>query len=737
MISVPSHLLPSSGSRFLLLFFLLFCASLSLEAQTQFITYTVKRSETLTSIAKKFEMTRERLIKLNPDLKEGIVPGDILILPAFLQKKKNQKKIHTTHIVKPHETFFSIAVIYKTSEEKLLELNPSYAESDLQTGDVIKVPDAKKEETRKDDKKADKYFYHIVQPKETIWRICYKLGIDRAQLLKYNPKLKSGLKVDDTLTIPKDIIDPIENYHFHKVRPNESIESLATYYGVSQEQIMQVNKNLKYGIRPQVILKIPKHPEDRVNVEDISFVASSLATIHEKGVKITSPILDEVEKKDGSTKTKAHHNIQYTKETPTISDLTPTQPETTKGVITYKKLDTPSTTNTAYTPPPDHPPYLIKREIDLENTRTPFSYQTKNKRVRLAFMLPFFLKEYETGGFSQVKKASHDFALHFYSGARLAMEELSNQGGLDIEAKIYNTERENSLALKSIPIEQDTFLLRSDAVIGPFYTANVEYIARKLASQRIPVFSPFSKKHRFSSGEPSNLVQRHVSNAALQGNIFKYVYENYLDQNIILVGKYEDAHLAGYIKDQLKAKVPEKNIKLLLSFDENSFEPYEYDSLANYYKENWYVLATNDDVLVTDIVNGLYNLKDSLVCSVFAPYYSKVFDKLELSYLSKVNFHYPKASFIDLEDAKVRSFMKDYVTKYGREPGKFAFMGYDLTYDVALRLANYPSFYHSLSTKMRSGISNRFYYKRYKDGILYNTAGYVVSYDEDMEAVLE
>ena len=721
MILVLSRLLPLSGSSFFLFITIFFCfVSLDLKAQAQFKTYTAKKSETISSIAKKIQITREHLLRLNPDLKEGVSQGDILILPAFTKKKKERKESDViTYVVKPHETFFSIAATYKTSEEVLKNLNPSYAEVGLQAGDEIKVPYTE-ENPKESDESQEKYFYHIVMPKETIWRICYKLGIVRSQLLKYNPRLESGLKVNDTLMIPRDIIDPIENYHFHKVRSNESVASIAAYYAVSQERIKQINKNLKYGIRPQMILKIPKHPEDQVDFSEISFVAADLVSKTDK---------------------KTVDTLKYSKEIPSVVATQPTQPAIAQGVITYKNIDTPLVAKMKNKEGSQsalvHPPYLIKKEIYTENARKPFSYKVQNKRIKIAFMLPFYLDEYVSEGFSQMKKKSHDFALHFYSGALMAMVELSNQStGLHIEAKIYNTEGKNSLAVKSMLVEQDSFLVNSGAVIGPLYTSNAEYIAQKLKRNNIPVVSPFSRKHNLSSG-PSNLIQRHVSNTSLQGNMLRYVYENYRDQNIILVGKYEDVDLAGYIKEQLKARVPEENIKLLLSFSENSFKPYEYDSLANYYKENWYLLATNDDVIVTDIINGLYNLKDSLVCSVFAPHYSKVFDKLELRYLSKVNFHYPKDRFIDLDNPKVKFFMKNYIAKYGREPGKYAFMGYDLTYDTALRLANYPSFYHSLSTKMREGLGNRFYYKRYDGGMLYNAASYVVSYDEDMEAISE
>lgn len=721
MISVLSLQRPLSGNKLLFaLFFSVWSFSI-LEAQEHFRTYEVKSSETLSTVAKKNKITLEHLVRLNPDLRNGVVKGDVLILPVLSKKvKKNTHTKYRRHIVNAHETFFSIAVIYNTSEARLRSINPSYKAGALEVGDVIQVPKAQgKGNNERNSSENDTYFHHFVQPKETIWRICYKLGISREELFKYNPKVKLGLQIGDTLTLPKSIIDPIENYYFHKVTPTEKLNTIAAYYSISEQTIRELNPSLRYGLRPQTILKIPKQPEDHVEISDISFIPTGQA-VYPSSYK----------KKD---------TIKYTKTFPDMSsdslarvaagtNLT-NQDESEKGIVKY----TDSTTTTSEM---GGPTYLVKQEIEIEKRRPTFSTVLKNKDIRLAFMLPFFLDEYSSEGFGVLQKRSKDFAVHFYNGALMAMEELTDKkDGLSIQAKIYNTEGKNSLRLKELSIARDSFLLKSQAVIGPFYASNAEYIARRLP--RIPVISPFSRKHKRVS-DLSNLVQRFVLKPSLQGHLLKYLHKNYRGQNIILIGEYgKDDRLMGYIKEQLSAKVPSENIRQLISFGEDGFKPYEYDILANYYKENWYILATKNDVIATDVINGLYNLKDSLVSSVFALHHMEVFDKLELNYLSKVNFHYPTATFIDFDAENVKSFVRTYFRKYGLEPDKYAFLGYDLTYDTILRLASYGSFNASVHTRSRDGIAHRFYYKRYPRGIVYNEGSYLMGYDEDMDAIAE
>lgn len=93
-------------------------------------TYTVKKGDTLSHIAKRFGTTVNELVRLNniknPNL---IYPGQKLKIKGTASSKNNSKAQYYT--VKKGDTLSHIAVRYKTSVSNLIKLNPSIKNPNL------------------------------------------------------------------------------------------------------------------------------------------------------------------------------------------------------------------------------------------------------------------------------------------------------------------------------------------------------------------------------------------------------------------------------------------------------------------------------------------------------------------------------------------------------------------------------------------------------------------------------
>src|SRR5690554_6208159 len=93
-------------------------------------TYTVKKGDTLSHIAKRFGTTVNELVRLNniknPNL---IYPGQKLKIKGTASNKNNSKAQYYT--VKKGDTLSHIAVRYKTSVSNLIKLNPSIKNPNL------------------------------------------------------------------------------------------------------------------------------------------------------------------------------------------------------------------------------------------------------------------------------------------------------------------------------------------------------------------------------------------------------------------------------------------------------------------------------------------------------------------------------------------------------------------------------------------------------------------------------
>lgn len=109
---------------------------------TQGKKHTVERGETIYGIARKYGMTQEALIALNPGAADGIAPGDVLLLSdssnTTTMTNVAPKRIMVGYNVKPQETLFSISRKFNISVDSIKLLNNGLPEG-LKSGSIINL----------------------------------------------------------------------------------------------------------------------------------------------------------------------------------------------------------------------------------------------------------------------------------------------------------------------------------------------------------------------------------------------------------------------------------------------------------------------------------------------------------------------------------------------------------------------------------------------------------------------
>ncbi len=128
--------------------------------------YVVKRGETLTSIAKKFGLTVEKIMNANPHLTNpnNLRTGQVIILPAGRSEGIVPEDLHRIYVwqvernggrVKPEDNMYlvksgdnltRIAASYGITLEKLLAANPQIDDPNkLLRGELVHIPDGRAE----------------------------------------------------------------------------------------------------------------------------------------------------------------------------------------------------------------------------------------------------------------------------------------------------------------------------------------------------------------------------------------------------------------------------------------------------------------------------------------------------------------------------------------------------------------------------------------------------------------
>ncbi len=207
MILVQNPLRQLSGSRFFIVVALLL-AGIMAHAQepevSYFIVHKVRKKETVADIASRYDISVANIYQYNPQAKDGIGKRDKLRIPRFKQKIViSQAKPGASHVVQPKETLWRIAYTYGISVDSLRTLNPQLGDT-LSVGAILQVP------LRTAAELAEEYDYYTVLPKEGFYRLELKLGLTQAALEALNPQLDStGLKVGMQLRIPKNKMDSL------------------------------------------------------------------------------------------------------------------------------------------------------------------------------------------------------------------------------------------------------------------------------------------------------------------------------------------------------------------------------------------------------------------------------------------------------------------------------------------------------------------------------------------------
>lgn len=274
--------------KHLLVFAAFLLLSATALAQDNFIKHTVEKGETVTKIAQKYKVTPANIYNLNPDSQNGLKPDMVLLIPkgngAIIVEKTES---NTKHTIVAKETLYGLAKLYNVSVEEIENANPDLKKEGLKVGGTISIPSkkgtpavvkAEKKEEKKS-KKSDEAIFHQVEAKETKYSIAKQYGISVEDLERSNPDIKDGLQIGFRLKIPanasksvarleekaievekKTESEPIKADNVgYVVLPKETLFGLSRKLGISQENLIKLNPELKDGVREGMVLNLPEN----------------------------------------------------------------------------------------------------------------------------------------------------------------------------------------------------------------------------------------------------------------------------------------------------------------------------------------------------------------------------------------------------------------------------------------------------------------------------------------------
>lgn len=616
---------------------------------------------------------------------------------------------------------------------------------------------------------AQNYITHKVQSGETVISIAKKYKITPYDIYKFNPDTKDSVDVNTILIIPKSKVVDVElltekmfiGYKDHKVKRKETLYGLASQYNVTQEDIKKHNtflyaENLKKGDKIKIpvyktVKKIPKSTDDSVkpyavqakegkwriaykfgiSVAELEALNPEMGDSLQVGQIINVPniadneekILDEnfsyykVLPKEGFYRL----NIKLGLSREQLEILNPELKES--GLKAGMILKIPQNT------------FVSSNREKSSHLNLSDSIQNFNTK-HLVVMLPFKLNTVNADSIYEAKlKIKNDrvlsIALDFHSGVLMALDSVKKLG-VSVKLDVYDTKNAQTETLSIIRNEDFSGV---DAVIGPLMQKNFETAAMALSDNNIPIISPITKEVNLYD----NVFQSRPSEELLKEKIIRYFVKDTMIKQVFIVHDSKSIQSANELKNKFpNAKViasrKDKEGKdqfyvLLDDFMINKDEDLSIFSVG----KNLVFLETKSSGLVSNVSSVLNSLnKDQKQIILATTDKNSAFDDESISniYLSNLQFHYPSIrKDYDIENPD--TFATKYKVKYGYLPNSYAVRGFDVTMDVLLRLSVFDNLFDSYKLNSETYYSeNKFLYKKKLLGGYYNTAAYIVKYND-------
>lgn len=180
-------------------------------AESGYFLHTVTKGQSLYSISSMYNVSIDDIVRLNPGSDKQIREGAALKIPQAVSTNSDKPVFHT---IQAGETLYRLSVKYNITTQAICEANPGLSSENFRSGQVIIIPVQSASKTEKETPKAtakeettvkmnDWKDMHKVERKETIFSISREYGITEEELIAANPELKNGkLKRGTFLFIP-------------------------------------------------------------------------------------------------------------------------------------------------------------------------------------------------------------------------------------------------------------------------------------------------------------------------------------------------------------------------------------------------------------------------------------------------------------------------------------------------------------------------------------------------------
>ncbi|WP_396633789.1 LysM peptidoglycan-binding domain-containing protein [Maribacter sp. R86514] len=718
-----------------------FCLLVSCTAMAQkFDTHQVKSGETLESISKMYGVSTSSILQYNKEIKEGqklrsntilVVPGKKIVeqTSAPISNTPTSTTVTTTtnttvvqdsvkarepigyteHRVKKKETIFGITQMYNITEDELKKYNPKLYASPLQKKMDLRIPKYRAPKVEEVTGNTDDLEKYIVAAKETRWSIAHKYGITIERMLELNPGLSTAnnyLSEGYELMMPKIAGSTVKNqvtqlYTSYTVPAKMNFYRLEKEFEVKSDEIVRLNPEIteRGGLKEGMIIRIP---EQKVATGEIN---------------TDNYIFYEVKPKQNEFRLTRKFGMTW-------AELVALNPDLKDGLKAGMVLKLPKD---------KVGDFEVRNALVLDKVNLLDSINVTVK-PKVLFLLPFRLDKLDLSNKAATEKIidnrnSLKYSLGLYSGALVAIDSMKSLG-VSIDVKTFDNQLDLARTKQVLQGEQ---LGGYSAVFGPLDMPSLKETAVQASKFNVPVVAPVPAKSELSL---DNVFFSYTDEEVLWKHMLDYVEANHTEETLLIIADEDNAKE----KDAILKRFPTAKVVVVKEEEKNiGINRDKLQTLLSDQVPNWVFVESDNYKLIASVVSILNSFnntafdpllgKDNVSVRMFTTDMNSAFEKDVISntHLSNLKFTYPSVN----RQVANNSFVERYRKRFGDDPDKYAVRGFDLTYDLLLKLAYNNSLIdvsRFIGETEYSG--NKFNYQRKGVAGYYNQSSYIMMMDD-------
>ena len=572
-------------------------------------------------------------------------------------------------------------------------LNPKFSNERLNYNDAdlekIIVVNEKVKICIKDDFNENDLTDHKIQKKQTIESISSLYNISKELINYYNPNI--NIKKNNILKIPKISENlTLRNDFFSKipVTTNDKLWKIAFDFGMNLELLKEINQGFSIEKNKELVVI----NNDHVNKNNyLSFESQFSFYLVKIKTHADSLFSKDILNKESFFKLNPHLNSELLNSGDII--------KIPISIKTYPKSNLDALENT----------------FDLK------------RRIKLGLILNL-----RTENFNEEKIAEYssiiendkmlNISLDYLFGSLMAIDSISKYG-YSIDLNVFDSSNNKDKLLK---LFSKNDFSKYDFIIGPIKDDLFDYFIEISKANDTKIVKPLSQNHSKSN----NVINTIPSDSILYNKVIEYVSTFESDTKKYIISDLKNINLSN----KIKLSFPEATqISSKTNKDGNDTKSLNRDELKLKFQNGRHIvfLESSSEAFISN-VTSLLNSFLSKECQIIliTTNKDKAYDGNNISnnFLTNLSFIFPSINK-PINYQRKSKFIKKYNETYNYYPNRYSLRGFDIAYDLILRLVSGNIDNENILQIETSHLENKFKYVVSEDGSVDNTSVYLLQYD--------